>query len=169
MTITTIDGKLPSTAVADILQQVEYKLGREGAQYAASTMANCIKRHFQMKYPGSSHYSPDKVSTKNSVVVVDVPGVARAYHDVTIRPKTAQHIAIPLHRSAYGISPRDVQDLFYTQNKFGTEMLAKVQGGTLVVMYILKDRVFQKQDPTIMPSDQTMADAIKHNIGVLLK
>lgn len=42
-----------------------------------------------MKYPGSSHYSPDKVSTKNSVVVVDVPGVARAYHDVTIRPKTA--------------------------------------------------------------------------------
>lgn len=46
MIITTTDGKLPSAAVADILQQVEYKLGREGAQYAASTMANCIKRHF---------------------------------------------------------------------------------------------------------------------------
>lgn len=42
-----------------------------------------------MKYPGSNHYSPDKVSTKQSVVVVDVPGVSRAYHDLTIRPKIA--------------------------------------------------------------------------------
>lgn len=48
-------------------------------------------------------------------------------------------------------------------------MLAKVEGGALVVMYILKDEVHQKQDPTIMPSDSTLVDAIKRNIGDMLK
>lgn len=60
-------------------------------------------------------------------------------------------------------------DLFYTKNKAGTEMLAKTTGGQLVVMYILKDSVFQRQDPTIMPSDITMVDAVKRNLGHLLK
>ena len=34
-----------------------------------------------------------------------------------------------------------MQGLFYVKNAKGTEMLAKVEGGALAVMYILKDSV----------------------------
>lgn len=169
MTITTTDGKSPESGLAEILQRVMYKLGREGQKYAAHGIANCIRRHFQARFPGSSHYSPDKVKVNGVDVVVDVPGVTRAYHDMTIRPVRARHLAIPLHRSAYGVSPRQVNGLFYTQNKKGTEMLAKTEGGSLVVMYILKDIVHQKKDPSIMPPETELVGAIKRNIGVLLK
>lgn len=46
-----------------------------------------------------------------------------------------------MHQEAFGISPKDVQDLIYAKNKKGTEMLAKIEGGSLVVMYILKESV----------------------------
>lgn len=169
MTITTTDGRSPSQGIADLLQPVINKLGREGEKYAAIEIANCIKRHFQSRYPGSKHYSPEKVTASGNKVEVDVPGVTRAYHDLNIRPVVAQHLAIPLHRSAYGIKPTEMPDLFYTKNKAGTEMLAKTTGGQLVVMYILKDSVFQRQDPTIMPTDMTMVEAVKRNLGHLLK
>lgn len=73
---------------------------------------------------------------------------------MNIFPKHAKHLTIPVHRSALLFrSAREVPDLFYVKNKKGTEMLARVQGGALVVMYILKDHVFQKQDKRLMPSD----------------
>lgn len=169
MTITTTDGQTPQSGLAEILQRVATQLGREGQKYAAVTMANCIRRHFQAKYPGSRHYSPDKVTVEDTSVVVDVPGITRAYKDLTIRPINAKHLAIPLHRSAYGLKPREVEGLFYAQNKRGTEMLAKTEGGALVVMYILKDVVHQRKDPTLMPSDQTLVDAITRNLGEILK
>ena len=58
-----------------------------------------------------------------------------------------------MHREALGVSPRDIPGLFYTKNKKGTEMLAKVEGGALVVMYILKESVHQDRDARLMPSD----------------
>lgn len=169
MTITTTDGRSPESGLADILKEVTDKLGRDGERYAAIEIANCIKRHFQTRFPGSKHYSPDKVRAEGTEVIVDVPGVTRAYHDMNIKPVHAQHLAIPLHRSAYGIKPTEIPNLFYTKNKAGTEMLAKTEGGALVVMYILKDSVFQRQDPTIMPTDITMVEAVKRNLGHLLK
>lgn len=39
-------------------------------------------------------------------------------------------------------------------------MLAKTEGGALVVMYILKESVHQARDPGLMPSDKTLADNI---------
>lgn len=117
-----------------------------------------MKRHFQTKYPGSTHYSPSKVQDgqaggNKAEVVIDVPGVTRAYHDIDIVPKISKKLAIPMHRSAYGASPRTTPGLFYAKNAKGTEMLAKVEGGALVAMYILKDRVHQRQDRSLMPSD----------------
>ena len=73
-----------------------------------------------------------------------MPGVTRAYHDMDIRPVKARKLTIPVHREAYGVSARDIDGLFYAKNSKGTEMLAKMDGGALVVMYILKDRVHQK-------------------------
>lgn len=65
-----------------------------------------------------------------------------------------------MHREALGVSPRDVPGLFYAKNKNGTEMLAKTEGGALVVMYILKESVHQDKDSRLMPSDKTLADNV---------
>lgn len=76
------------------------------------------------------------------MTVVDVPGVTRAYHSMRILPVRARRLAIPVNDEASKAkSPRDVPGLFYAKNSKGTEMLAKTEGGALVVMYILKDQV----------------------------
>lgn len=77
-----------------------------------------------------------------------------------IKAKNAKHLTIPMHREALGVSPRDIPGLFYAKNKKGTEMLAKTEGGALVVMYILKESVHQDRDERLMPSDKTLADNI---------
>ena len=101
-----------------------------------------------------------EVAGSSATINIDVPGITRAYHDLDIRAKNAKHLAIPMHREAFGVSPKDVPGLFYTKNKKGTEMLAKTEGGALVVMYILKESVHQERDPGLMPSDKTLADNI---------
>ena len=128
-------------------------------------ISSTIKRHFQEIYPGSKHYSPSKVTVKEAsgsraVVNIDVPGITRAYHDLDIRAKNAKHLTIPMHREALGVSAKDIPGLFYVKNKKGTEMLAKTEGGALVVMYILKESVHQNRDERLMPSDQTLADNV---------
>ena len=73
---------------------------------------------------------------------IDVPGITRAYHSLDIRPVKAHKLSIPVAREAMlAGSPRNMQGLFYVKNAKGTEMLAKVEGGALAVMYILKDSV----------------------------
>lgn len=62
-----------------------------------------IRNHFKTIYPNSQHYSPDKVNLDNDGnVVIDVPGITRAYSDIDIRPVRAKSLTIPIHRTAYG-------------------------------------------------------------------
>lgn len=75
------------------------------------------------------------------MVLVDVPGVTRAYHDIDIKPKRASKLKIPLHRSAFGIEASNEQ-LMFIKNKSGNEFLARIEeNGALVFMYVLKDHV----------------------------
>lgn len=149
-------GRSPEMRVREILRQFKGKLDKSN-RVISIAIADSIKKHFQSIYPGSKHYAPEKVKvTADNEVVVDVPGISRALHDLNIRPKNGKYLTIPLHRSAYGISARDVDGLFYAKNKNGTEMLAKNEGGALVVMYILKTQVHQARNPNLLPSRQAM-------------
>lgn len=149
--------RLAELALADALLPFE-----SCGKTIQKSVAGDIKRHFQARYPGSSHYSPDKVlegdaDGNSAEVVVDVPGVARAYRDVDIRPVRAKKLAIPT-AAAEALPPRRQEGLFYAKNAKGTEMLAKTEGGALVAVYILKDYVHQARDPGIMPSDEVLAE-----------
>lgn len=153
-------GRSPEVRVREILRQFKGKLDKS-QRVISLAIADSIKKHFQSIYPGSKHYAPDKVKVgADNEVVVDVPGISRAFHDLNIRPKNGKYLTIPLHRSAYGISAREVDGLFYTKNKNGTEMLAKNEGGALVVMYILKTQVHQARNPNLLPSKQAMFNNI---------
>lgn len=91
-----------------------------------------VKNHFTAIYPGSQHYSPDKVhdgqvqngESPEASIDIDVPGVTRAYHDMHIRPRFKKHLTIPIHRASYGKSASSFSDLIYIKKKNGTELLA---------------------------------------------
>lgn len=164
MNISIVDqtGRTPQQAVHDLLEKVVAKLKSESGKQIQLGIAAAIRRHFSAKYPGSKHYAPKNVKTGTAngatgEVVVDVPGVTRAYHDLTIKPKTAKKLKIPLHRQAYGMSDANLK---YVKTESGAEFLARIEAdGALAFMYVLKDQVHQKQDPSLMPTDQTMANA----------
>jgi hypothetical protein len=118
---------------------------------------------------GSNHFTPsgihDPVIDGNNVSVgIFIPGINRALHDVIIRPVEANALAIPMHADAYGTSPREYNNnhpkgspdaLFRPKGK---DYLAKNDNGSLVVMYLLRKSVTQRQDRTLLPPAEEMSE-----------
>lgn len=124
------------------------------------------KSHVSKRYPGSRHWSPSKIKTGVSSssrdsargqALVDIAGAVRAYGDVTIRPKTASMLAIPVSDEAKGKSPRDFDGLFRPKGK---NVLLMRKGGELAAMFALSEQAFQKKDSTLLPTDEAFADRI---------
>ena len=105
--------------------------------------------HYQNRFPGSTHYDPDKITEGESKMsvngatgesIINIPGFSRAWHDITIRPVNAKMLAIPIHREAYGKSPKQFDNLFGIRGK---KVLFKNDNGTLVGMFALANSAFQ--------------------------
>ena len=160
-------GNKLETAVAKRLHGILSRL-EKSSKTMQDSMLWSVRNHFQSIYPGSSHYSPDKVTPKDNkdgknpsaTVSIDVPGVTRAYHDITIVPRTKRALTIPMHRAAYGKAARSFDNLFVLTKKDGKAFLVQNKHGSLVFMYFLAKRAFQRRDPRLMPSDQTLKDNI---------
>ena len=160
--IQTADGRPVEQGISAILKRVVYKLNRESGKTAAESMTKSVKNWVQQRYPGSQHYDPSKVNQGDSLGVigtvnVDIPGISRAYHDVTIRPIRARALTIPIHQSAYGKKVADFNDLFKPKGK---NILARNVNGQLVAMFALAKSAFQKQDSSLMPPDEHLASGI---------
>lgn len=148
------------------------------ARAIRDSLRSTVRAHFEAIYPGSKHWDPKKVvDGKTSVgsqlttgsVDIDVPGVARAYHDVVVRPRIRKHLAIPIHRSSYGKSAKDFSDLLLVKSESGSSFLAKkMANGALAWLFVLKDKVFQRKDPRLMPTDGALAQSIFQRVTRLL-
>lgn len=155
-----------------------------------------LKDHMRMleqtrgKYPSgkrSKHFKPEDVLSpvvngESVSVGITTPGITRALHDIIIRPVEAKMLAIPLHADAYGMQPREYnivhpkgtkEQIFLIKAKSGNLFLAKNNGKDLVLMYILKDRVYQRQDPTLLPTKEqmqsTFTEAVDEAVKTILK
>ncbi len=83
-------------------------------------------------------------------------------HGGIILPRTAKYLAIPMHKSAEGHSPRDFPDLFPIRLKSGGFYLARRPmfvsrrranvGGVMVFMYALKKYVTMPSRPYLGPA-----------------
>ena len=158
---------------------------------AGTSLAKRIRQHMRLLNrtrhsalsggKSSNHFSPDKVSeptvSQDAVTVaVDIPGITRAYHDIDIYPKEANALAIPLHASAYGISPRENNDrgtdrLFRIKKDGvpGNVLYRNDEDGGLIAMYALTKHVHQVQDPTLMPTNQELTDSAMEGLNSALK
>ena len=151
--------------LASVFKRALQAIQDDSGKIMADSMTKTTRDHFERKYPGSQHYSPSKVNPGDSLGVlgqvdIDIPGVTRAYHDIDIRPRYKKHLAIPMHGNAFLGKPAEVPDLLFIKKKDGSAFLAQqlANGSGLRFMYALKDHVHQKQDNTIMPTDEALAE-----------
>ena len=131
-------------------------------------------------------------------VILRMAGVGRAFHDVEIRMKD-RRLTIPISKEAYGLTAREAgrkfgeENMIVVRTRKGSLLLAAKQGGrgdrrggkgkrrgrggspkrTIIPLYVLKEKVFQKRDPTMLPDAatirQTAQDALEKCIGRYIK
>lgn len=132
----------------------------------SSILKSMTVQHWNNKYPGSHHFNGSKITESNGSsnntsatggIVIDAAGINRAYGDVLIVPIRAKRLTIPLHREAYGKKPADIPGLFCVNGK---DALFVKKGQGLVAMYALVNRVIQKRDESMMPSDSSFSNAL---------
>lgn len=94
------------------------------------------------------------------------PAIARAFRSITIEPKEAESLAIPIDAMAYNRRPAQMRlegyNIFRLGGKgqdVGKNILATRVGDSLILLYVLVRSVTQQQDRSLMPSDDRMATA----------
>lgn len=96
---------------------------------------------------------------KEAVLTIKHPGFTRAFHSVKIVPRTARALAIPIHRDAYGHRAAALWDRMNLFIPKGMGIIAAMRGVVLTPMYVLCGSVTQKQDRTLLPTDEQWRDA----------
>lgn len=111
-------------------------------------------------------------------VVIPIPGISRAFHDVEIVPTRASRLTIPINALSYGRRVRELQSLgwiMFTPPKghdkedilFGSR--GKGKNREVVPLYVLKNHVKQKMDKSLMPSQSDISTAAARAIYFELK
>lgn len=164
--IKSIDGLKPATYVKRWLNDTF-----KGALWItplrfSSILKSMTVQHWTNKYPGSQHFNESKIielqgkwsnTSATGEIGIDAAGINRAYNDVFISPRGKNRLVIPLHREAYGKKPEDIPGLFGVKNK---DALFVKLGQGLSAMYALVNRVVQKRDESMMPSDSSFKNAL---------
>ena len=168
--ITKQGGRTLEQAVSEVLKRIKQKLNGMGSTIS-KVLTSTTRNHISNRFPGSTHYNPEKITEGESKMsvngatgqsIINIPGFSRAWHDITIRPVNAKMLAIPIHREAYGKSPKQFDNLFGVRGK---KVLFRKDGETLVGMFALANSAFQPQDASIAPSDETYASEIGNQIS----
>lgn len=105
-----------------------------------------------------------------AVVTVAHPGIGRAFHDVDIVPGAGKKcLTIPLAAEAYNQRAYRMEGLFVVRPKGKQPFLARKDGAGIKPMYLLVPAVHQKQDRTLMPSEDDLRLAALQGLRSYLK
>lgn len=103
-------------------------------------------------------------STENAAeVVIPIPGIGRAFHDVTITPVAARALTIPVSAHAYGHRVGELVRMgWIVFRPKGRDVLMGVapSASEPVSLYALKRRATQRQDRTLLPSDESISGTV---------
>jgi len=97
--------------------------------------------------------------------VINHAGLGRAFHDVTITPKNAKALTIPVAAIAYNRRAGQFNNLFVWKNKTtGNAFLAMrdpsgAKDAKPLLVYLLVRSVTQKQDRSLLPSNDEWESA----------
>ena len=95
-------------------------------------------------------------STNGAEVIISIPGLSRAFRPLTITPRTANALTLPISSHSYGKRVGDLRtsgwNIFRPKGK--DTLWGKLQDeDDAVPLYVLKKRVQLKQDRSLLPSD----------------
>jgi len=108
--------------------------------------------------------APEALAAFETVAILSIPhpGVARAFHDVTIVPVNASALAIPIHAIAYGHRAAELWDALTLFIPKGSNIIAMHDaGGGILPLFALCRSITQEQDRTLLPSDEAWFEAAK--------
>lgn len=94
-----------------------------------------------------------------ATLTITHPGFIRAFRNVKIVPRTAKSLAIPIHARSYGNRAAELWDRLDLFIPKGKRIIAAMIGGVLTPLYILCKSVTQKQDRSLLPSDEQFRKA----------
>ncbi|MEO7933208.1 MAG: hypothetical protein ABIT76_08635 [Chthoniobacterales bacterium] len=94
-----------------------------------------------------------------AALVFNHPGLSRAFRDVTITPTKSKALTIPIAAVAYGRRAGEFAGLFLYKGKTGNAFLALQEDGKLKLLYLLLRSVTQKQDRSLLPSQEQWSAA----------
>lgn len=187
-----------------VLDRILAKMGPEGRkklEAAGAESAAAATRSWLLKLAADRHATAQKLNARptgiirrvavetkweerdgSNYVVVPHPMFRRAFQDVTVEPRRAGALAIPMARDSYGRLPRTFGELFvWRRNKGsggkddkGAAFLARTKGKgknqRLELLFLLyRGRLLQKQDPSLLPEPETMAQAALTGIARRLR
>ena len=110
-----------------------------------------------------------------AVVIGNTPGLERAFGPMTITPKRARALTIPINKIAYGRSVKEVEDKgFDIFHPKGTRILAASDGKDGVIpLFVLCGKVTIPQDTGLLPTENEIeewsADSIEAFLETLVK
>lgn len=145
-------------------------------QVAANAVANQIQRHIA-HYAAGKHTTARELGAKitghyekgsaaisshggfaSGTVVIPIPGIQRAWHDLNITAKKGS-LTIPVHQMSYGRRVLEMEALGWKvwspKKKDGATTSGILMGrrdGEVAALYILRKSVHQPKDPTLLPS-----------------
>lgn len=101
-------------------------------------------------------------SADHGEVTIPAPGFTRAFGDVEIKPLNAKRLTIPINRVSYNRRVGELRALgwkFFTRPKKDVLFGYRGQGKDKETMplYLLRTRVIQTQDRSLLPADETIA------------
>ena len=103
-----------------------------------------------------------RASSTSASVLVPIAGISRAFHDLAITPVRASALTIPVSAAAYGHRVRELERLGWRifRPKGRDVLMGSRDGGEPEPLYALKKRVVVRQDRSLLPSDERVAEAI---------
>ena len=160
---------------------------------AASAVSTLIDRYLRRIAP-TRHKTADRLgasrtghlerntsfhaTSEYAEVIIPIPGISRAFKDLSIKPKDKLFLTLPIASQSYGKTTKEMRSLGWmlfrppakgahkTSEKKYSEyqdlLLGNLPDEKAVPLYLLKKRVEQRQDRTLLPSDAEMDESIAH-------
>lgn len=98
-------------------------------------------------------------SSDEAVLTITARGFVRAFRDVPVTPQTARALAIPIHPDAFGHRAAELWDRLGLFIPKGGRSICGMIGRVVTPFYVLAKRVVQKQDRSLLPSDEAFRRA----------
>lgn len=107
----------------------------------------------------------DVTDTNVRVVIGNTPGLHRAFGPLTITPKRAKALTIPIDKDSYGVSARNFpRKLVLIKSRRGHALLAELQDGKkakkqrLRPKYLLVKKSVLRHDPELLPQNDEVSE-----------